>query len=463
MRLPEPPPGEALSRSVLARAAVPLLAIALCGAIAFTLLARAQLIEAARRAAEIDLAVEERLLTRDAGITGGLGAIDMLIFRQEKLAETGDPMLFMVRRRTSGDKVVGNMAAWPDATAFDADGRGEMATPDGQDYVLRRFALGRGFEAVLGRPITVRGAFDGLVLPFLALLGLALAGMAGWLLLVARRVRRDIGQIELALTTAAGGLMTARVDTPALRYGEFARLGREINTMLERLDSAMQGLKDISGHISHELAMPFARLARRAGELADRHPTLHADIAPLSDELDAMRDQFSALLEIYELEAGADLAFECVAIEQVVAEALELYGEAAATEGIALEISVESYMLRLSYWQMVRALANVIDNALRFSPPEGTIRIAGGRHGSEYRLTVSDEGPGVGGRDLAGLLAALRRGEFGMDTTNRGLGLRLVKAICLRQGIGFALEDAGGDGGTAARFTFPEALSCAPL
>lgn len=459
-RLPERRQGEALGRSVLVRAAIPLLAIALAATVAFGFLARAQLIDAARRAAATDLAIEERLLTRDAAITGGVRAIDTLIFRQQKLAETGDRMLFMVRRKPSGAQVAGNMARWPADELFDPAGRGELTTAAGRTYVIRRFALGRGFEVVLGRPIAVRAALDGLLPWFAALLVLALAATGGWLLLVARRVRRDVERIEQALAAAAGGAMTARVDTAALRYGEFGQVGRQINAMLERLDSAMLGLKDISGHISHELAMPIARLARHARALAGSHPELQDDIAPLAEEVDAMREQFSALLEIYELEAGADLAFECVAIERVVAEALELYSEAAAAEGIALDIAIEGIDLRLSYWQMVRALANVIDNALRFSPPVGTIRIVGERRAEEYCLTVLDEGPGIGGHDFAGLLAAIRRGETGKDTTNRGLGLRLVNAICLRQGIGFMIEDEHGKGGAAARFIFPEALSC---
>jgi signal transduction histidine kinase len=445
---------------VLVRAGLPLLAIALAAAVAFGVLARAQLIDAARGAAMTDLEIEERLLTRDAAATGGVSAIDTLIFRQEQLAETGDRMLFIVRRRPSGVQVAGNMAQWPAAARFDAAGRGELTDGAGKTLAIRRFTLGRGFEVVLARHVSVRSTLDGLLPWFAALLTLALAAMGGWLLLVAHRVRHDVGQIEHVLTAAAGGAMTARVDTAVLRYGEFGRVGHDINAMLERLDSAMLGLKDISGHISHELAMPFGRLTRHARELMSRHPELQDEIAPIAEEVEAMRDQFTALLEIYELEAGADLAFECVAIEQVVAEALELYSEAAAAEGIALDIAIESHDVRLSYWQMVRALANVIDNALRFSPPTGTIRIVGERRAEDYCLTVHDDGPGVGGRDLAGLLAGLRRGEFGKDTTNRGLGLRLVKATCLRQGISFAIDDKRGKGGTAACFTFPGALSC---
>jgi hypothetical protein len=336
-----------------------------------------------------------------------------------------------------------------------------MDDGNGQTYVMRSFALGRGFEVKLARPISVIRAIDRTLLPlFLMLTLFAVSAAFGWLWLVGFRTRSDVRRLQKALSAATNGDLTERVDTASLRYREFTGLGRDINIMLEQLDSSMRGLKDISGHISHELAMPLARLSRQACELASANAEMEEAVAPLVDEVEAMRDQFSALLEIYELEAGADLAFDDVAIAQVVAEALELYEEAAAAEEIAINQDIAPCALRLSYWQMVRALANVIDNALRFTPEGGTIRITGQPDSGGYRLSIRDEGPGVEGRDLVGLLSALRSGEVGKSTVNRGLGLRLVKASCMRQGVGFTLNDAPDGPGSVASFLFPESLAC---
>jgi signal transduction histidine kinase len=289
------------------------------------------------------------------------------------------------------------------------------------------------------------------------LLALLLAALVAFVIapLAGRRLVRRVEAINAACIAFGDGDLAVRAPGAEDR-DEFGALARSVNGMFERIDNLVGGLRDVSNRAAHDLRTPIARLrsqqqrGRDATSLAEAQAAAEAAI----EETDRILATFDALLDIAEIETGSTLALADVDLRAVVTEAVDLYRPVAEEAGMILSVAADPASVRGDHSLLVRLVANLLDNAIKYGPSGSTIEIRIARSGAAQVLTILDQGPGIPLRDRA---SVLKRSVRGADQARKGLGLglALVAAVAHRHGAALDLESGRGRRGLAVRLTFP--------
>lgn len=281
---------------------------------------------------------------------------------------------------------------------------------------------------------------------------LSLIGLLGGLA-ISRLVLRRIGAINQASQSIMSGDFARRVPVSA-RSDELDELARNLNLMLDRIELLMNGLRQVSDNIAHDLKTPLSRLRMRVeaalddprGALAHREALEY--VLEASDEL---IKTFNALLLIARLEARAlEASADRFDLGTLVRDVAELYGPLGEESGIPLTVSAETGLLIKANRQLVgQAVANLVDNAIKYSrasPGAGTperpaveVRVTRVSEGAE--VSVADRGPGIRQADRERVLGRFVRLEESRTRPGTGLGLSLVAAVAGLYGGGIRLED----------------------
>ena len=215
--------------------------------------------------------------------------------------------------------------------------------------------------------------------------------------------------------------------------------------MLERITRLMDGVRQVSNAIAHDLRTPITRARTRLEDAAIHAQTpddLRAAIERATVDLDGIVGVFQALLRISEIEAGTRRsAFARVDIAPMLIEIEELYGLLAEEQGISLAVVAAPEVPAYGDKALIhQAIANLVDNAVKFSPPGGTVRVTASTRG-KVDITVTDEGPGIPASERARATERFYRGESARSTPGSGLGLSLVAAVANLHGGELRLED----------------------
>jgi signal transduction histidine kinase len=351
----------------------------------------------------------------------------------------------------AGAPLAGNLPAWPSDLAPDGAWTRFKATPKGsgtEEFTGAAATLPGGFQLAVGHSTAENVS---ILSRLLAILGAAavltlLIGGAGAALLSRWLVRRIVAVNKVAAEVRDGDL-GARVPG-ADRPDEFGELAANFNAMLERIGRLVSGMREVSDRIAHELRTPLTRLRGQVTRL-EAAPTGSPEA---SHALDSMKEEigttvaiFDALLDIAttEAEAGDTSNLKTVDLADTVANVIDLYDAVAEDRGIAIETGIAGPAVMLGdRGLLIRMLANVVDNAIKFSAEGGRVRIALTSEGPNHLLSVSDSGPGLSDdiRDRA--FDRFARGAATATVPGHGLGLSVVRAIALRHGIKVSLEDA---------------------
>ncbi|TIP93870.1 MAG: HAMP domain-containing protein [Mesorhizobium sp.] len=305
------------------------------------------------------------------------------------------------------------------------------------------------FRAVIRRALT------------LALGMMALGGILIWFF-VGRAALKRIDSVSEASRRIMGGDLSGRL--PVTGAGdEFDRLSENLNSMLARIATLNEGLKQVSDNIAHDLKTPLTRLRNRAeATLSGKHnPTdyrqaLEATIA----ESDQLIRTFNAILMISRLEAGySSESTSRVDLAASVRDVVELYEPVAEEAGVTLETSVQDAFAVEGNRELIgQALSNIVDNAIKYSTDstsKPTVRVTLDRVGSEIRLSVTDNGQGIpDDADRARATERFVRLEKSRSQPGSGLGLSLAKAIMTFHNGRLDLLPA--DPGLSVVMSFPE-------
>ncbi|MET3926160.1 HAMP domain-containing sensor histidine kinase [Devosia sp. 2618] len=316
--------------------------------------------------------------------------------------------------------------------------------------LARSIELSNGMRLVVGRDVVERRGYSAIIVQsfLFGVLGIILFSLiAGGV--TARRVLRRIDTIRDTSTKIMLGNLSERVPVTK-RNDEFDGLATNLNAMLDRIEQLLQGLKEVTDNVAHDLKTPLTRLRNQAETaLRDgasdqtRQQALETTIA----ESDRLIQTFNALLMIARAEAGAPSgAFSDVDVSAVVADVAELYGPVAEDEGIIVETSiVESVHLRANRELIGQAMVNLLENAVKYAKPdgEGQGRITVGLRQADGRvlIEVADNGPGIPVEDRKRVLDRFVRLEKSRSETGSGLGLSLVDAVTRLHGGTFRIED----------------------
>lgn len=376
---------------------------------------------------------------------GGLPALIVTI--DDRVAQNLDDDAIYLLVDPHMKRMAGNLAVWPPAVRS-SDAWYELpVTRAGMRSLatVRRIELPGGFHLLIGRDAQQRAQLRTLLtdaLLWAAIVVLLMATIGG--LVVRSLFRRTLANISATASAIAGGDFAQRVRLSG-RGDEFDQVAEVINDMLDRIGRLMDGVRQVSNAIAHDLRTPITRARTRLEDAALHAETaddLRAAIERATMDLDGIVAVFHALLRIAEIEAGSRRSsFARVDIAPMLAEVADLYDAVAEDRNITLTVSAPLVLPAYGDRAMIQqAIANLVDNALKFSPPGGTVRLAASAAGA-IRIEVSDQGIGIPQSERAKATERFYRGETARNTPGSGLGLSLVLAVAQLHGGEFRLED----------------------
>jgi signal transduction histidine kinase len=380
---------------------------------------------------------------------GGLPALLLTI--DDRLAQNVDDDAIYLAVDQDMRRLAGNLPHWPASVTepnvsypLDVVRAGVHA----HARVLR-FDLPGDFHLLVGRDMRVRGQLRELLTGALlwALVVVGVMATAG-AVIVRTLFRRALARVSETSTAIAAGDFARRVRLSG-RGDEFDQLAETINDMLDRIARLMDGVRQVSNSIAHDLRTPITRARAKLEEAAALHASdpaeLHAAVERATADLDAIVAVFQALLRIAEIEAGsrrsAFAAFDVVAL---IDDLADLYTAAAEERGLRLSVAMTAPLQAHGDREMVQqAVANLLDNAIKFSPPGGTVTLTAGPAGpGRILVAVSDSGPGIAPEERARAPERFFRAETARNTVGSGLGLSLVQAVAVLHGGELRLDDA---------------------
>ena len=309
--------------------------------------------------------------------------------------------------------------------------------PDPDLLEIRSVTLADGSLLQVGKSTEVRdeilGYFQGIfAIVMVAVLGI---GFAGGALLADRSLRpvRDLASVLRSIRET--GKMSARVPTRQTS-DEFDELARLFNALLETIESLVNRMRSALDSIAHELRTPMTRL-RGAAEMALRsNPDAQAYKQALVDCLEEAEQTLNILntvMDVAEAEAGAmKLDWQQVDLPALTGSVVGLYEHVAEDKGITIHTALPDQLcLQADPKRIRQAVANLLDNAIKYTPPGGRIEIQAHHKQQQVMISVRDTGIGIGPKELPKIWDRLYRGEASHSQRGLGLGLSLVRAIVL--------------------------------
>jgi signal transduction histidine kinase len=321
---------------------------------------------------------------------------------------------------------------------------------------LRVTALTDGSILIVGRDMQdqheleqlIRGAiYSGAIVTLL----MAVVGA----LLFRQQLERRIGTIRETAARIERGDLAQRVPISA-QGDEFARLSRDINAMLDRIHALMEGVRHVSNTIAHNIRTPLSRVLARlymAQNAAKPAEALPDAVGFAIAEIQDLNVVFEKLLRISEVESGARRqTFSAVSLNEIAVNALELYDAVAEAKGLTLTHTLADQPTVAGDGDLLaNALANLIENAIKYTPSGGAIHVGTHREGDSVTLTVRDNGRGIPEEERTRVGTRFYRLDRAVP--GWGLGLASVLAIARLHGGRLQLEDAGP--GLIARLVLP--------
>jgi two-component system sensor histidine kinase BaeS len=268
------------------------------------------------------------------------------------------------------------------------------------------------------------------------------AWLAATLLL--RAVRRPVGRAIEAAGRLADGDLSARVGDSGLE--EFARLGRAVDTMAARLQDADTTQRRFLADLAHEIATPVSAISGFAIALADGSATSPAERAEAADVVTHESDRLHRLLDdvrqLTRLEMTASVRNEHIDLHVVCAETARRFRRAASDAGIAVTVSAAHVWLEADPRLIDAVINNFVSNAIRYTPPGGTVHIRAGRRRRQPAavIAVRDTGTGIAPEHLKRIFDRLYRTDAARDRATGGSGLGLAIARSAAQTLGARIE-----------------------
>ncbi len=280
---------------------------------------------------------------------------------------------------------------------------------------------------------------------------LVLGVFVGWI--VVNRAMKGVKRVTRAAVRIGEGDFAQRL--PMENKGEeIDDLARAFNEMLEKIEMLIGEIRGVTDNVAHDLRSPLNRI-RGQVEMAltsDNGSEEWTETAGgVIEECDRLIGMINDMLEIAEANSGTFVkATARVDIMAIVSEAFELFQPVAEDEGIKLKIdsSPVSMITTGDLPRLQRTVANLLDNAIKYTPAGGTIRLSVRRNRDEFMVDVIDSGEGIREEDLPHIFNRFYRGDRSRSTPGHGLGLSLAQAIIRAHGGNLAVKSHPGQGST---------------
>jgi signal transduction histidine kinase len=316
----------------------------------------------------------------------------------------------------------------------------------GPDSVLQ---IGESFEEVDEQLDVFFKLFSILVISLIIV-----SAIIGWLL--ARRATIDMQEVTETAEEISCGSYDRRVQVKG-RYKEIERLSATFNRMLDRIQSLLNSMKEINDNIAHDLRSPLARIRGIAemSLLKEKSIDAYKDMAASTiEECDTLIGMINTMLDITEAEAGVNgVKAEEFELVTLIREACELFRPITEEKKINLKTDLpESLTFKSDRKKMQRIVMNLLENAVKYTPEDGTIAVSAAAQNGEIRIEFEDTGMGISESDLPHIFKRFYRCDRSRSKGGVGLGLSLAKAYTesingtiqvestLNQGSRFALR-----------------------
>ncbi len=269
------------------------------------------------------------------------------------------------------------------------------------------------------------------------LLTLLLSAIVSW------RMLRRVQNIDTALGRIISGELSERLPTRGTN-DSLDRLVTSVNATLDKISILLNELRDTGNNIAHDLRTPLARVRGRLERSlahADSDSEITRTIEGAISELDHAAAMIAALLRIGEIEdRQRRSAFSSINVAALVYELYDDYQPVAEHQGIEFTTQVDPVMHIVGDWHlMTEALSNLVENALKFTPAGGTVRLQAYHGGQGGIIRIADTGPGIPKEDQGAVFARFYRSQQSRHVSGSGLGLSLVHAICRLHGYTIAV------------------------
>jgi signal transduction histidine kinase len=335
--------------------------------------------------------------------------------------------------------------------------------PDGRIHYLARLSLeGHGKSAIAvavavpeGRTLVVARSTDVLVelrqvvlhTLVVGVVPLVFLGLAAGTALSIRTIRR-LRVMHEAIARIMRGNLSERLPV-GHAWDDLDRLTHDMNRMLDEIERLVGETKSVGDNIAHDLRTPLTRMRMRF-EHSLRSARTREDVNALIDvsiaDLDLTFGIVTALLRIGEIESGRRrAAFGDIDIAAIAKEVADIYAPIAEARGLSLHLRIETAAEAIGdHDLLVEALANLVDNSIKFTPPGGQITIGVSRNDAGPVLRVTDTGPGIPPAERELVLRRFYRGGKSRQVPGHGLGLNLVAAIARLHNFQLVIEDGPG-------------------
>jgi signal transduction histidine kinase len=333
-----------------------------------------------------------------------------------------------------------------------------LSNPEGWDPERLEIASARLDDGTLVQVGKSTEAREDLLARFRAALGLVtllVVGVAltgGWLATQSAisPIRRLTATVRQIIRT---GRTDARVPTTDDADGDaIDELTVLFNAMLDKIEGLVTAMRGALDNVSHDLRTPLTRLRGTAELALAGEPDLNRYREALADcveETDRVLVMLNTLMDISEAESGTmPLAREPVALTEIVDRAVDLYKDVADGKGVALTVHAEPVTVTADRTRLEQVAANLIDNAVKYTPRDGRVEVTVAPEDGRAVLRVSDSGPGIPADELPRIWDRLFRGDTSRTERGLGLGLSLVKAIVEAHGGTVSVTSEVGRGST---------------
>lgn len=276
-----------------------------------------------------------------------------------------------------------------------------------------------------------------------------LAAAIGWFM-----ARRALSGVEAVTKTARLiSLDALEKRVPVKPHGdEIDQLATTFNSMLDRIETLITGMKEMSDNIAHDLKSPITRI-RGIAEITlttgKSLPEYEYMAASIVEESDRLLDMINTMLVISKVEAGVgELSKKEMDLAVVTREACELFYPIAEDKKTELTCDLpRSLSFNGDVGKIQRMISNLIDNAIKYTPGGGAVTVSlEGDHNREIRLRVKDNGAGIAEKDLPHIFERFYRCDQSRSEEGAGLGLSLARAIARVHGGDITAESKGGEG-----------------
>ncbi len=279
-----------------------------------------------------------------------------------------------------------------------------------------------------------------IVLSAISIISLIGIAVIGYLIsvFVVTRINRIADTAQEIVNT---GDLTKRIEIDS-RWDDLSFLGNVLNDMLHKIETLMHGVQHITDSVAHDLRTPLARLRNKLEHSEAHQNTQDTDKTELVHDVDNILKTFNSLLSLSSLESGRQaFKFEKFDLDKVVLDAVEMYQPLAEEKNQTLAVSASSMQYLGNRDLIFQVLANLMDNAIKFTPDNGSINVTLNQIENNRNLTIEDSGPGIPQNSIAKVFDRFYREGNQQHIAGSGLGLSLVNAVLKQHKATIKLEN----------------------